>query len=128
MPQRFSTSAILVIGALTLTSCAAGGLPNEAASDASLGDLKPYLTQDVSWGECSSEWLIEADYASPVVADSVVECASVLVPAVYGDSGVADDFGIALMRLSPLEGSTPERAIFINPGGPGGSGVEQVQS
>ena len=129
MPQRFSTSAILVIGALTLTSCAGGGgLPNESESDASLGDLASYLTQDVSWGECSSEWLIEADYASPVVADSVVECASVLVPAVYGDSAISDDFAIGLMRLSPLEGPTPERAIFINPGGPGGSGIEQVQS
>lgn len=129
MPQRFSPTAILVAGALALSSCAAGeGVLTEAESDASLGDLAPYLTQDVSWGECNSEWLIEADYASPVVADSVVECASVLVPAVYGDSAIADDFGIALMRLRPLEGPTPERAIFINPGGPGGSGIDQVQS
>jgi pimeloyl-ACP methyl ester carboxylesterase len=116
---------------LILSSCASGeptSAGEESADTSSSGDISSYLSQEVTWGECDSEWLVDEDFESPVVADSVVECASALVPAVYGASDVSQDFSIALMRLSPLEGPTPEQAIFINPGGPGGSGVEQVQS
>ena len=123
--------AAFVAGMLILSSCASGELApaaDEGADTASSGDISSYLSQDIAWGECDSEWLIDEDSESPVVADSLVECTTLLVPAVYGSSDITQDFSIALMRLSPLEGPTPEQAIFINPGGPGGSGVEQVQS
>lgn len=131
MSRLYAIPGVFVAGMLILSSCASGELTpaaDESAATTSSGDISRYLSQDVSWGECDSEWLIDEDFESPVVADSAVECTSLLVPAVYGSSDVTQDFSIALMRLSPLEGPTPEQAIFINPGGPGGSGVEQVQS
>ena len=39
--------------------------------------------------ERDSEWAIEANSVSPIVADSLVECASVLVPAVTWDSALS---------------------------------------
>ena len=131
MSRSYVIPGVFVAGMLILSSCTSGEITpaTEGSADTtSSGDISSYLSQDVSWGECDSEWLIDEDFESPVVADSVVECTSLLVPAVYGSSDVTQDFSIALMRLSPLEGPTPEQAIFINPGGPGGSGVEQVQS
>ena len=131
MSRSYAIPGVFIAGMLILSSCASGELTpgaDEGAATTSSGDISSYLSQDVAWGACDSEWLIDDDFESPVVADSVVECTSLLVPAVYGSSDVTQDFSIALMRLSPLEGPTPEQAIFINPGGPGGSGVEQVQS
>lgn len=131
MPRSYANPGAFIAGMLVLSSCASGELTpaaDESAATTSSGDISRYLSQGVSWGECDSEWLIDKDFESPVVADSKVECTSLLVPAVYGSSDVTQDFSIALMRLSPLEGPTPVRAIFINPGGPGGSGIEQVQS
>ena len=123
--------AALMGGLFVLASCATGQptpATDGSADTTASGDISAYVSQDVTWGDCDSKWLIETDFESPVVADSLVECTSVLVPAVYGPSDVTQDFSIALMRLSPLEGPAPEEAIFINPGGPGGSGIEQVQS
>ena len=131
MSRSYVIPGVFIAGMLILSSCASGELtPADGVSAAttSSGDISRYLSQDVAWATCDSEWLIDEDFESPVVADSLVECTSLLVPSVYGSSELTQDFSIALMRLSPLEGPTPEQAIFINPGGPGGSGVEQVQS
>ena len=89
-------------------------------------DLSSYRGQEVAWEECDSSWLIEAEGFSTAFSESLVECASVLVPATYLGSQDIPDFSIALMRLSPQDAEATG-AIFINPGGPGGSGIEQVQ-
>ena len=131
MSRSYAVPGVFVAGMLILSSCASGELTpagEQSADTSSSGDISSYLSQDVAWGDCDSEWLIDEEFESSVVAESLVQCASVLVPAVYGPSDVSQDFSIALMRLSPLEGPAPEQTIFINPGGPGGSGVEQVQS
>jgi len=86
-----------------------------------------YATQELVWAGCDEAWLVSNDQASTALTESRVECATVLVPGSYDEGVSAPDFAIAMMRLSPLEGPVPEQAIFINPGGPGGSGIEQVQ-
>lgn len=55
-------------------------------------------------------------------------CGDVVVPASYDRSDVAVDFRIQMMKLTSDESAENKDAIFINPGGPGGSGVEQVQT
>jgi pimeloyl-ACP methyl ester carboxylesterase len=131
MALRIAPVALALGTLLVISSCTVGEPPevDEGLSVApGFRDLSPYLAQDVSWAQCDADWRVEVDFESPVLEDSVVDCARVLVPAVYTDSDITEDFSIALMRVSPLSGPTPERAIFINPGGPGGSGVDQVQS
>lgn len=131
MSRRVGTLALALSAVLALSACAAGGSPavnDDTVTTEGFRDLSAYLAQDVSWAQCDDDWRIESDFESPVLEDSVVECARILVPAVYTDDDITEDFSIALMRLSPLSGPTPDRAIFINPGGPGGSGVDQVQS
>jgi len=128
------TLATVGIVALGLSACTAlGGSSDSAAEDAAAfsdvpRDLTDYLSQEFAWGACDPEWLSDEGDGSDVLAQSLVECGTVLVPATY--LGVQDipDFSIAVMRVTRLGGSPePTTAIFINPGGPGGSGIEQVQ-
>jgi pimeloyl-ACP methyl ester carboxylesterase len=56
-----------------------------------------------------------------------VECGTVDVPALYDTSSDLPDFRIAMMRLPSTGGSGHSQALFINPGGPGGSGIEELQ-
>ena len=126
--------AILGIAALGLSACTAlsggsdSGAEDAAAFSDASRDLTSYLSQDFAWGACDPEWLSDERGGSDVLDQSLIECGNVLVPATY--QGVQDipDFSIAVMRVTRLGGSPePTTAIFINPGGPGGSGIEQVQ-
>ncbi len=49
------------------------------------------------------------------------------MPATYDGGTELPDFGIALMRLRTTGKSAKLGTLFVNPGGPGGSGVEEVQ-
>jgi len=131
MSIRISPAVLALSALLVLSSCATGepaAVSSGGTTTPGLRDLSPYLAQEVSWAQCDPDWRIEADFESSVLEESVLECASVLVPAVYTDDDISEDFSIAMMRLSPVSGARPDKAIFINPGGPGGSGIEQVQS
>ena len=114
-----TTVSLLLVG---LSGCSASDAPRDLAS---------YLSQDISWTECDSEQILPSDYQSAVFADALeggrVSCADVLVPAVY-PGGTAEEFSLALMKVNSSSAEPNLGSIFINPGGPGGSGVEQVQS
>ena len=118
--------AVGSVAVLGLTSCAPGGSELSEAPTVTPVDIESYYSQSVSWGECDSEWLIEPEVTSGSFGDAEVTCATVLVPAVYDDAAAGvPDFEIAMMRRSP--GGDAQGTIFINPGGPGVSGVGQVQ-
>ena len=111
-------------GVLVLAGCQAGDGSSGGASggESSLIDVADYSNQSLQWRECDSEWLIES-----VPADNRFECATLDVPALY-DSSTLDvpDFRIAMMRLAPASGESVA-TVFINPGGPGVSGMDQLQ-
>lgn len=70
-----------------------------------------YRNQPVTWTDCSTEqlWL---------------QCAEVLAPLDYENPGRA---AVTLtMRRRPSPGGDPQGSLFVNFGGPGGSGVDLV--
>lgn len=77
----------------------------EAAPDPEdpLGD---FHTQDVQWEEC----------------DNGFECATLTVPLDYAEAD-GETIELALLRI-PAAGDDRIGSLFVNPGGPGGSGVE----
>ncbi|MCI2178143.1 MAG: alpha/beta hydrolase [Ancrocorticia sp.] len=108
----------LLAGAFALTACMpswpsdqssdSAGVPIEIEMPSAPVNLKSYYEQDLSWQTCSESY----------------ECATVQVPLDYDDpSGTA--INIALMKR-PAASGDPIGTLFINPGGPGGSGIDMV--
>ena len=120
MPRRgmmFSAAAAAV--ALALTACGGGGSnggpeasPAESskapATEAVSGkDLKSFYDQKIDWQECGN-----------------FECGEIAVPLNYEklDEGAIT---ISVIRAKATEKS--EGSLVVNPGGPGGSGVNMVK-
>lgn len=74
--------------------------------------LDRYYTQPVAWEPCS-------DSASH-------QCATIEVPVDYAKP-TGDTFELALRKVPALEPSERIGSLLINPGGPGGSGVQYAQ-
>lgn len=96
--------------------------PTVARSTAAVPDVNPdgfreppsgsgmerYLDQQVDWQDCG---------------DGGLQCAEVAVPLDYDDP---DDVAITLAIKRAPGGNGADRSLFINPGGPGGSGWSMV--
>jgi hypothetical protein len=84
MLRRGAILASLGVFSLVLSACAAA---EPAQVPATERDLEDYYAQDVWWGECDSDWLIDEEVST--LRDSELTCSTVLVPAVYDDSSDA---------------------------------------
>ncbi len=73
-------------------------------------ELEEFYAQDVAWEGCGSGF----------------DCASVEVPMNYADP-TGETIEIALKRFNHTGDGPALGTLFINPGGPGGSGVELVE-
>lgn len=93
-----------------LGTSAAADLPDDPAQDPAYAS---YYEQDIEWGACED------------VAGQDVRCGTLTVPMVWNDPG-AGDVEIAVARTE----ATGERigTLVSNPGGPGGSGVNFMES
>ena len=119
MKRFIPTSVALILLSVSLSACS----PGETSKS-----LDQYLTQEVSWTECSEDLFVEVDQQSSLFKSLTPDCSTVLVPANYETSSAENkEFGIALMRISKATESEFKGTLFINPGGPGGSGIEQLQ-
>jgi pimeloyl-ACP methyl ester carboxylesterase len=119
MKRFIRTSVALILLSVSLSACS----PGETSKS-----LDQYLSQEVSWAECSEDLFVEVDQQSSLFKSLTPDCSTVLVPANYETSSAENkEFGIALMRISKATESEFKGTLFINPGGPGGSGIEQLQ-
>ncbi|WP_040163323.1 alpha/beta hydrolase [Microbacterium gorillae] len=109
----------LAVASLTLTGCLYSQIPKESAgysgadkTPSTVGvpaGLEKYYSQTVDWSSCAK----------------AMQCGTVSVPLDYADpSGASID--LALVRARPS--GTPQGSLLVNPGGPGASGVDFVES
>lgn len=76
--------------------------------DGEAGGLQRYRGQSIEWSECGN-----------------FECGNIEVPIDYDDPNGAT---LQLeLKKAPATSSDPRGALFINPGGPGGSGTDYVE-
>lgn len=118
--------SIWVWAALATAACtSSGGGPTSAIPSATSGETSSDVTSAVTWGSCPEEFFVSD---APVSFDpGSVDCATIDVPAVYGEDSGLPDFRLAMMRLPAAGDAEKLGTLFVNPGGPGGSGIESIQ-
>jgi pimeloyl-ACP methyl ester carboxylesterase len=104
-----------LIAALALASCAGGGASKVPASQhpsatAPSAASSPSSPTGLRWGECEGTY----------------QCAGLRVPRDYTDPTGAQ-LTLALIRRPANDPARRIGSIVINPGGPGGSGVDEVR-
>ena len=100
--RRLAPIAIAISFALLISGCA-----SKVAIEKPLSDLATYEGQILNWTTCYDEF----------------DCAELLVPIDYADLTVGS-FEIALLRYKAQDQKNRIGSLVINPGGPGGSGVD----
>jgi pimeloyl-ACP methyl ester carboxylesterase len=125
-PTR-AAAGVLALG-LALAGCGGGDSDPSASAEptgsaeptasatpspdpATLPELKPFYSQKLSWEPCRSGF----------------QCARLKVPVDYAKPD-GDTLKVKLMRLKASGSGSRIGSLVINPGGPGGSGVDYVES
>ena len=120
-PQASAASTTPPTSAATPTAPASGspgsssnstGSPDGSQSDAPQG-LESFYSQTIDWKDCS-------DGTSPF------QCGTVTVPLDY-EHPDGRTITIAVRKLPAPDGDAEHGSLFINPGGPGASGVAMMQ-
>ena len=89
-----------------------GGSNGGSQSDAPQG-LESFYNQTIDWKDCSD-------------GTASFQCGTVTVPLDY-DHPDSQTITIALKKLPASDGNAEHGSLFLNPGGPGGSGVAMMQ-
>ena len=100
----------LDLGASNDNGSAGGASPrgNQSPSATAFDKLGDFYNQKVAWSKCK--------------AHPANECADVKVPLDYKKPG-GKTIAIAMMKV-PAKSGKPIGTLFVNPGGPGGSGID----
>ena len=87
-------------------------------ADSSQGDaprgLESFYSQTIDWQDCSNE-------------TTTFQCGTVTVPLDY-EHPDGQTITIAVKKLPALDGDAEHGSLFLNPGGPGGSGIGMVET
>ncbi len=99
--------AVALVAGCTITPI----IPNSAPTNSGPvpANLEEYYGQTVSWSAC----------------ENGMECATVRAPLTWEEPS-KDTINLALIRQRAL-GGAPQGSLFVNPGGPGASGVNYVR-
>ncbi|MEY3406984.1 MAG: hypothetical protein RL038_45 [Actinomycetota bacterium] len=119
---------LLMVAALALAACSTTDASNVTKVRNPSDVFAEYNSQVVQWDECDSS-LFDLEYADSNFDDSDIVCAEISVPFHYEVGNVGDDLTLTIMK-DPASGTTSQYqgALFMNPGGPGQSGITHLQS
>lgn len=107
--------AVLAAGSLALSGCISALIPERPADPAPVTDgvadeLMDFYDQPPEWEDCGTN----------------LQCTTITAPLDWADPG-RGEIDLALTRYLAERGA-PEGSLLTNPGGPGASGVDFVQS
>ena len=133
---RRSSAAMSVLVASALLSACDNGRnvlpitrPMPASSTAAplpyTGDtaLKTYYTQQIAWGRCTKS----ATPDNTEIKLSLFQCGTLSVPLDYANPATGT-VTLALIREQAGDPAHRVGSLIVNPGGPGGSGLDMVES
>ena len=96
------------------SSHGSGGSTGSTGASASKG-LESFYHQDLTWTDCTDD-----------ATGTAFQCATVTVPLDY-DHPQGKTITVSLKKL-PSTSPSPRGSVFLNPGGPGGSGISLIES
>jgi len=102
---------------------ALGVLAGCGSSGSSEDSLDRYRQQTVKWETCN-EQLAKRLEALPAAMQQRTQCASIVVPLDHQNPNKGD-ISVAVMRIRADHSSADRRLLFLNPGGPGGDGLDK---
>ena len=115
---RYALGTLFACSALLLAAC--GGTDTEA--EAPGGGLAEFENQEVVWESCDPIFDAEFNELLAPLGDRL-ECAT-LQTALDWDEPERDTINLGVLRVKAGDEAAREGAIFLNPGGPGGDGLE----
>jgi pimeloyl-ACP methyl ester carboxylesterase len=91
--------------------------------------MDKYTKQTVTWEECKKKLFAQSDYLDSGFKKDDVLCAEIIVPISYEPDLNSQDLKLTLMK-DPASGPASDKVgtMFSNPGGPGQSGLDYVQT
>ena len=92
-------------------------------------DDTTFRTQTISWTSCSNTLFVDSNQFDPNFKKDEVQCAAIKVPASY-DQAYGRDLApltVEVMKQSASNQANKLGALFLNPGGPGESGIQEMQ-
>lgn len=110
-PQAPSTSTENSGNGQHAESTSATGTPSQTEVPP---ELETFYAQDISWTDCSD-------------STAAFQCGSVTVPLDYDNAG-GQTITIALKKLPASDNNAELGSLFINPGGPGDSGISALKT
>jgi pimeloyl-ACP methyl ester carboxylesterase len=121
-----TTGAVAAVLTLALlgTGCTKGGSDAVSASPgppASPGAPGAIAAKDVKWTDCADK---AASLLGNAPATVKYSCATIEVPEDWNTPGDGRTYDIALLRARSAKQTDRIGSLIINPGGPGGSGVD----
>lgn len=120
--ERWAAIGLAFVAVVSGAGCTSSGANATRRPSA---DTAVDRTGAVVWGWCPDDYFVQAPAAS--FDRDLVDCATVEVPAVYGRDSGLPDFRLVMMRLRTTGEDRKRGTLFVNPGGPGGSGIEEIQ-
>jgi pimeloyl-ACP methyl ester carboxylesterase len=102
-------AALIPLLVLVLTGCSQPSTANPAATDGG-GDPQRFYTQKLTWSSCGT----------------IFQCASLQVPLDYAHPA-GKTIQLAVIRKQATDPAHRIGSLIINPGGPGGSGVQFIE-
>ena len=116
-----SLRALLAGSIAALLAVALAAAPAAAAApDEQGGGLQRFITQNLNWGPCAPFARTPED--QKVFSDARYDCAYLEVPLDYSQPE-GKTARIAMLRQKALDPANRIGSLFVDPGGPGGSGV-----
>ena len=109
-------AVLIAVGSLLLAACTPPAPMLQPPAGSTIDDSVPealqmFYDQDVTWEDCGGSF----------------SCTSIEVPLDYADP-TGDTIELAVKKHRAIEPDQRVSSLIINPGGPGGSGIEMVES
>lgn len=106
------------------------GTSNQGADVEASRDVTSYRSQVIEWAACEDSMFVPVDWRDSEFDASAAQCGEFAVPATYSSIIGRDlaDLSIKVLRTPALDQENKLGTLFFNPGGPGESGINLIQS